>query len=264
MVGPYLTRRELMLAAGAALGASVMVWRTGRASTSSAAYDAPGSIMPPHVDAEAPSAYAATEAGQPRELVVPVISRSSWRARKPRPGLRRHRPKRLTLHHTGVVLTDDRLSPARVRAHQNYYMDSSSLRFPDLPYHFMVDRRGNVFQGRDPDYRGDTATEYRTTGHFLVACEGDYDQQRRTRAQLRSMVAVFAWACQEYGIDPATLRGHQDYARTACPGWRLEALVRNGTLAARVARISRRRAVKLQYLKGREGRRVVAAIERGR
>lgn len=212
---------------------------------------------------DAPATGATGSAGPRGKLVVPVISRSSWRARKSRPGLRRHRPVRLTLHHTGVVLSDDRLSPARIRAHQNYHMDNPSGRFPDLAYHFMVDRQGHVFQGRNPGYRGDTFTEYRTTGHFLISCEGDYDRQSPTRRQLRSVAAIFAWACQTYGIDPATLRGHKDHAKTSCPGKRLEALIRNGDLAGDVARIAGTRSVKLRYLKGREGRRVVAAIERG-
>ena len=176
--------------------------------------------------------------------------------------MQRHTPVRLTLHHTAVPLDDARDSPARLRQHQDFHMDDPDHDYPDIAYHFMVDRRGNIFEGRDLRYRGDTATGYDPTGHFLVCCEGDYDRQQPTVAQAESVAALFAWASREYGIDPRTAAGHNAYADTSCPG---ESWVR------RIRSESLRRSVQaataqdrdLRYLSASDSRRAVALIESG-
>ena len=169
--------------------------------------------------------------------------------------MQRHKPKRLTLHHTGVFLEDNSLAPARLRRHQNWHMDDPDHNYPDIAYHFMVDMAGNVYEGRDWRYRGDTATEYDPTGHFLVCCEGDFDQQEPTAEQLASVAALFAWASQKWSIKPRRLKGHQDYASTTCPGTALEALVQDRSLHQSARRIAGRKAVDLRFLSpGRSGR----------
>ncbi len=180
--------------------------------------------------------------------------------------MERHTPVRLTLHHTEVVLADNSDSPARIRQHQNFHMDDPEHDYPDLAYHFLVDRRGNVFEGRDLRFRGDTATTYNPAGHFLVCCEGDYNQQQPTPAELRSVAALFAWASQEYDIrvSTKTVKGHQDYAATSCPGSSLERLIRNGSLAGRVADLAQAGPVQLDYLNPAGSRAAVAAIAQGR
>lgn len=194
-------------------------------------------------------------------LQVPVIRRQGWGARPPQAPMKRHRPKRLTLHHTAVVLGDDRLSPSRLRRHQNWHMDDPAHNNPDLAYHFMVDMQGNIFEGRDFRYRGDTATEYDPTGHFLVCCEGDFDQQEPTSQQLDSVAALFAWAAQRWRIKPKLVAGHQDYASTTCPGRALEALVKDRSLRKKVRRLVKKNDVRLKYMSPARSRRVVLGIE---
>lgn len=177
--------------------------------------------------------------------------------------MQRHRPERLTLHHTAVLLESDDLSPARLRRHQDWHMDDPGHNFPDLAYHFMVDRRGNIFEGRKVRFRGDTATEYDTTGHFLVCCEGDYEQQEPTPEQMESVAGLFAWAAQRWDIKPNLVRGHGDYAGTTCPGTNLQDLVRDRSLRKRVRRLVRRRRVKLEYLSVARSQRIVGEIEAG-
>ena len=83
-----------------------------------------------------------------------------------------------------------------------------------------VDRNGNIFELRTTELAGDTDTKYDTTGHFLVVCEGDFEQEVVTEAQLHGTAVVFAWAAQTFGIASNTLAGHKDVApgQTSCPG----------------------------------------------
>jgi hypothetical protein len=52
--------------------------------------------------------------------------------------------------------------------------------------------------------------------------------------QLTALVDVLAWATMEFGIDPAEIAGHRDYAATACPGSVVYALLTSGELVEMV------------------------------
>ena len=166
-----------------------------------------------------------------------------------------HMPVRLTLHHTAVSQTAATQGPARARQHQRYHQ---SLGWPDLAYHFLVDRSGLAYEGREVRFRGDTGTEYDPTGHFLVCMEGDFDIQEPTAEQLETTVALFAWASQRYDIDAATLAGHGAYAVTSCPGAAVSAMIPE--VAAAVAGTE---AVEIELVCGRDGARLVADLEAG-
>ena len=89
----------------------------------------------------------------------------------------------MTLHHEAVVLGDNRNALARLRQDQRYHQDQHG--WIDIAYHVGVDRNGNVYELRSTEIAGDTATDYDTTGHFLVLCEGDFDQEAVSEAQLQ-------------------------------------------------------------------------------
>lgn len=191
---------------------------------------------------------------------VDVICRGAWGARRSREGLRRHRIRRLTVHHSAVPLTDNRDAPARFRSHQLSHFGNG---WPDIAYHVLIDRNGNVYRGRLTRYRGDTATDYDPAGHFLVLCEGDFDRQTLSGPQVAALVDVLAWASERFGVPPRTIRGHRDYAATACPGRRLYRVIENRRLRDRVRRRLDSGGVELVRLCGPAGRRRVRRIENG-
>jgi hypothetical protein len=118
-----------------------------------------------------------------------------------------------------------------LRQHQQYHQ---SRGWPDLAYHFMIDAEGNVYEGRPVTAVGDTGTDYDPTGHLLICCEGNFDEQDIPDAQYETLVRMVAWGAAEYGVDPATVQGHRDVAATSCPGDNLYRLLANGTLMADV------------------------------
>lgn len=191
---------------------------------------------------------------------VEIICRNAWGAEPPRDGLRKHRIRRLTVHHSAVPLTDNTLAPSRFRSHQQAHFGNG---WPDIAYHVLIDRNGNVYRGRRPRFRGDTATDYDPAGHLLVLCEGDFDAQTLSGPQVAALVDVLAWASRRFGAKPRTIRGHRDFAATACPGRRLYRLIENGKLRARVRRRLRNGGVDLVTLCGKAGRRRVRRIESG-
>jgi hypothetical protein len=146
---------------------------------------------------------------------IEVICRDAWGAADPTGDFRRHRIRRLTIHHSAVALTDNRDAPARFRSHQRSHQARG---WPDIAYHLLIDRNGNVYEGRPIGAVGDTATNYDPKGHLGVLCEGHFGEQRPSSEQIEALVAVLAWASERFGVGPEQIHGHQDYADTACPG----------------------------------------------
>jgi hypothetical protein len=167
----------------------------------------------------------------------------------------------MTLHHEAVVLGDNRNAPGHLRQDQRYHQDK--LGWIDIAYHVGVDRDGNIYELRSTEVAGDTATDYDTTGHFLVLCEGNFDQEAVTDDQLHGAAMAFAWAAQHFRIASDTLAGHRDLAQTSCPGANLYAHLSSGDLKRRIDDLLAAGTVNLQRICGPEAAATVASIEAG-
>lgn len=229
--GPGLTRRQLLQLAGTA-GLAVAT----------------------------ASACASESAASPASRLV--LCRDAWGANPPLPGGTHHTLSRMTIHHTAVVLGDNSNAPARLRQHQHYHQDTQG--WIDIAYHISVDRRGNIYELRRPELVGDTATSYDPTGHFLVVCEGNFDEEPVTEEQLNGAALAFAWAAQQFGIATDTLGGHRDASPdTSCPGANLYARVTSGDLRSRVDGLLAAGPVDVLSICGPAATAQVAQIEAG-
>lgn len=264
------TRRRVLLgigglaAVGAAAGISAIrtpvdVPRESPPQRSDEPQAAPASSPTSSAPAPTTSRPAVSTATTEPSQVVEVICRDAWGAQEPRSSMTPHVIERLTLHHTAAPLGDNRDAPARARQHQRFHLESG---FADIAYHFIVDLHGNVLEGRPLEYAGETFTEYDPTGHFLVCCEGDFDDQSPTQPQLLSVARLFAWGCATLAVSPSTLAGHRDYASTSCPGDELYAAISDGSLERSIVDAVSS-GVALVDVCGSQGERVTRMIETG-
>jgi hypothetical protein len=193
--------------------------------------------------------------------IIEVIERAGWGAAPAGAGMEEHVVERLTIHHTGVALEDNRDAPARLRAHQVFHQTDRG--WPDLAYHLAIDRNGNIYEGRSPEFRGDTATSYDPTGHFLVVLEGNFDIEPTADPQLRSLTELLAWAAGHYSVGFDSIKSHRDYApgETSCPGDNLYPLIESGELAEAVESLVTEGSIELTHLRGEEAIARVASIE---
>jgi hypothetical protein len=99
-----------------------------------------------------------------------LISRDARGALPPRSGFERHTIDRIAIHQTTAVL-DDRPAPERLRA-----------------YHLLISECGQLHEGRSFALRGDSATDYDSTGHLLVALDGDFTRASPPGPQLEALV----------------------------------------------------------------------------
>ncbi|WP_232006810.1 N-acetylmuramoyl-L-alanine amidase [Mycobacterium sp. 1245805.9] len=200
-------------------------------------------------------------AAAPAATSAQLLCRDAWGARPARSGGKPHTITRMTLHHEAVVLGENRNAPSHLRQDQRYHQDEKG--WIDIAYHVGVDRNGNIYELRSTEFAGDTATDYNTTGHFLVLCEGDFDQEAVSEAQLQGAALAFAWAAQNFRVASSTLAGHRDLASTSCPGANLYAHLSSGDLKRRIDDLLAGAPVDLQRFCGPDAAARVAAIEAG-
>jgi len=154
-----------------------------------------------------------------------IISRTEWGARSPTHDYSPHPYYiKLTLHHAAGFSADNiDEGKEQLRAIQDLHQFVRG--WSDIGYHFVVDKAGNIYQGRPETVIGAHVLD-NNTGNIGVCVLGCYHPPELycgdwlTDATTNSLVALYAWISGEYNYDPNVLRGHRDYPynNTSCPG----------------------------------------------
>ena len=103
---------------------------------------------------------------------------------------KKHTPQWITLHHGGVAFLRDKDPKQYLRNLQSW--SRGTRKWADIPYHYLIDLDGNVYEGRDVNYAGDTNTEYDPTGHALIVVLGNFGEVDPNPAQLSAVTATTA------------------------------------------------------------------------
>jgi hypothetical protein len=110
----------------------------------------------------------------------------------------------------------------------------------DIPYHFLIAPDGKIYEGRNVNTVGETATEYDPTGHLLITCLGNFQQQEVRQEQLNSLIRMIAYASKKYNIPVETLSTHRDNStQTTCPGKNLYKYFENGYILGEAKKLLR-------------------------
>ncbi len=172
---------------------------------------------------------------------VPMITRSGWGAdesyRFDKKGdeiwTRSYRGvKKMIVHHT--VFNDPN---PKVAVRAIYYYHAKVYGWSDIGYNFLIDRSGNIYEGR---YGGDGVV----AGHALrynwgsvgVAVLGDFRYDNLNNQIRNALDKIAVWKFTRHGVDPTikthfidrTLPaafGHGEVLTTACPGNNLQKYV---------------------------------------
>lgn len=177
------------------------------------------------------SGFAPT-AAQPQ----PVISRQQWGAdeslRFSSSGAeiwpREYRVvQKGVVHHTDTSNGDS--DPAAI-VRAIYYYHAVSLKWGDIGYNYLIDWRGNIYEGRygGTNVVGGHALGY-NYGSVGIGCIGTFTSGGNavTTEMRRAVARLLAWTCRSldphgnnYFIDGfyPNLGGHRDYNTTSCPG----------------------------------------------
>lgn len=161
-----------------------------------------------------------------------ILARAMWGAKPPVTEMKRHTPTRITIHHTATAQKPERPLAEKLQALQKFSQNAGTLgngkpklAWPDVPYHYYIAADGEVAEGREVNFVGDTNTEYDPTGHALVVLEGNFEEEQPTPAQLESLRKMVAWLAARYRVTPDRIGGHKDFASTLCPGNNLHQII---------------------------------------
>ncbi|MBO3083830.1 DUF4214 domain-containing protein [Cellulomonas fengjieae] len=186
------------------------------------------------------SAVLATDAVAPQ-----VILRGAWGARPQscRPDVAANLVGAV-VHHTAGPNSYSSVGAAmqQIRNDQAYHMDSRG--WCDLGYNFVVDKWGNLYEGRADSLMNPVIGVHAggfNTGTVGVSMLGDYSNVAPSGAMVASVAQIIGWRLGQYLVDPLgrmdyytgagensrytnqwvnlpRVFGHRDVAYTACPG----------------------------------------------
>lgn len=217
-----LTRREMLLASLSALIA-------GCASTgSTTAGRRPGPSWPRDIAAPSderliayrPPTQAAPAAPTPTAGGIDAIARSRWA--RTGPVMSRINPmsgiQRITMHHEGSTTfwaSDYNTTATRIESIRGYHV--GERRFGDIGYHYVIDRAGRVWEGRDLRYQGAHVSQ-QNEHNLGVMCLGNFNKQSPTDAQLATLRKTVAALAAKYHVPRSRIYTHRELGPTSCPG----------------------------------------------
>jgi hypothetical protein len=174
----------------------------------------PGTDRAPARESPGPSARS------PGRLVV--HPRDSWNARAPRRNIDpMGRIDKITIHHSGDDSTHGVSAidaAAEIQRIQRYHQNEQG--WADIGYHYIVDRGGNVWQGRRLRYQGAHARGSANAGNIGIVVLGNYVHDGMTGAQMRSLEVLVTKLSSHFEIPPVRVYTHREITggKTDCPG----------------------------------------------
>ena len=174
-----------------------------------------------------------SELKYPADLAV--VKRADWGWKKLLNEIDEHTINKITIHHGGVFFSDT----ANVVEHLQQLQDWSrkEKKWIDIPYHFMIDLDGKIYETRPINYPGDTNTDYDVRGHALICVMGNYEEQILADAQLVAVINLSAFLARNYNVGVKDIKGHKDYTETLCPGKDLYKYLADSTIQNRTAEL---------------------------
>ena len=147
---------------------------------------------------------------------------------------RRHTITQITLHHQGEAFKPGTDPQAYLRRLQTWSRTSKG--WLDIPYHYVIDLDGRVYEARNIDFAGDTNTEYDPSGHALIEVVGNFEEVEPNQQQLDAVVNVMALLAAKYKVSLDDIKSHRDHSdKTVCPGANLYRYVKEDYFRHKVA-----------------------------
>lgn len=126
----------------------------------------------------------------------------------------RENTETIVIHNSACKSIDDVSALEIHQIHKN-------LGWAGIGYHFVIRKNGTIESGRALAAVG--AHCYSHNENSVGIClSGNFDNEKPTKKQLKSLKNLTAWLCRKYNLDPKkdqTILGHRDLiSGTSCPG----------------------------------------------
>lgn len=144
-----------------------------------------------------------------------IVARHEWDADPPRYEGPPQVIRRIVVHHDEVHYDTSLPGSEKMRRLRQSVRTLDG--WPDVPYHFVIDVDGRVYEGRAESWPSDTKTHYDPSG-LHIALQGDFSEQQPTAAQLDSLARLVALKASQFHVEPTEIYLHRELADTQCPG----------------------------------------------
>jgi hypothetical protein len=174
--------------------------------------------------------YHETLLNYPPELNL--VKRVDWGWKPLQKTLPEHTITKITLHHGGVEFTSGKDPIEYIKNLQDW--SRAEKEWIDIPYHYLIDLDGIIYEARPIIFPGDTNTDYDVRAHCLICVIGNYEIQTLSQKQLDAVVDLCYFFADTYDIPVSEIMGHKDYTETACPGQDLYKYIADGSIRSKV------------------------------
>jgi len=162
-----------------------------------------------------------------------IVKRADWGWLPLEKGKDEAKITQITIHHGGVEFSADKNPIESIKNLQKW--SRAEKKWIDIPYHFMIDLEGKIYETRPINFPGDTNTEYDPTGHALIEVMGNYEIQEFSKVQMKSLVALSAFLAKEFNVPISNIKTHKDYSTiTVCPGKNIYKYFEDGTILKQI------------------------------
>ena len=177
---------------------------------------------------QTPSPGAVLRSPSPVRRGLHVELRNRWGALPRRGNIRRMRHvSRITVHHTAGDADwnlDEHDVAEAIRKIQRYHQTENG--WADIGYHYVIDRAGRIWQGREMKWQGAHAGGSANQGNVGIVMLGNYTKQRVNAAQRQSLRTLVSRVSVAFNIPPDRLYTHREiHGKTECPGPYLQRVV---------------------------------------
>ncbi|MFN8471343.1 MAG: N-acetylmuramoyl-L-alanine amidase [Anaerolineae bacterium] len=117
--------------------------------------------------------------------------------------------RQLVIHHTGA--------PESVGAEQIAGYHVTSLGWPAIGYHFIIDQKGSVAQTNALATISHHARQYNGSG-VGIALVGNFEHSAPPTEQIDGAAVLCAWLLRELSLPIESIKGHQELVGVTCPG----------------------------------------------
>ncbi len=116
----------------------------------------------------------------------------------------------VAIHHSAALLSTNET----MKSVQDLHMDSNH--WADVGYHYVIDKNGILYEGRDIHVRGSSVAGY-NTGTIGVCVMGNFEQDFPLEIQLTILQQVVNWLAATYTL--THLAAHGEFNKeSVCPG----------------------------------------------
>ena len=111
---------------------------------------------------------------------------------------RKHVITHITLDHQGDTFASGCDPQQYLRNLQTW--SRNRRKWLDIPYHYVIDRAGRIYAGRDIQYAGDTNPQYDPSGHALIEVVCNFEQDEPYQPQRSAVMKLMTMIAMEHHV----------------------------------------------------------------